>query len=73
MEDDITTKIIEVETGNIENVTALNNNSKHYIFSPKHRLNNYSSYKFILTAKDINGNIMLNPLEIVFLPIMRKE
>ena len=72
MEDDIETELIEVETGNIENIIVLSKNSKHYIFGSQHRLNNYSSYKFTIQAKDISGNIMTKPLEIIFLPIVRK-
>lgn len=71
LEDDIETQLIEIETGNVEDVVVLNSNSKHYIFSSQHKLNNYSSYKFNVSAKDINGNIMMNPLEIIFLPIVR--
>lgn len=72
LEDDIEIKLIEVETGNIEDIVILNKNSKHYILSPQHRLNNYSSYKFTMQAKDSSGNVMTKPLEIVFLPIVRK-
>jgi len=71
LEDDIESKLIEVETREIEDIVVLNKNSKHYVFSSKHRLNNYSSYKFVLSAKDISGNIMMKPLEIIFLPIVR--
>ncbi len=69
--EDIETKLIEVETGNIEDIVILNKDSKHYILSSKHRLNNYSSYKFTLHAKDSSGNIMTKPLETIFLPIVR--
>lgn len=72
MEDDVETELIEVETSKIEDIVVLNKNSKHYIFSSQHRLNNYSSYKFTIQAKDISGNIMTKPLEIIFLPIVRK-
>ena len=71
LEDDIETQLIEIDTGNVEDIVVLNSNSKHYIFSSQHKLNNYSSYKFNVTAKDINGNIMMKPLEIIFLPIVR--
>ena len=73
LEDDIEIKLIEVETGNIEDIVILNKNSKHYIISSKHRLNNYASYKFTMQVKDSNGNIMTKPLEIIFLPIVRNE
>ncbi len=71
LEKDIETKLIEVETGNIEDIVTLNKDSKHYILSSKHRLNNYSSYKFTLHAKDSSGNIMTKPFETIFLPIVR--
>lgn len=72
MEDDIETELIEIETGKTEEIVVLNKNSKHYIFSSQHRLNNYSSYKFEIQAKDNSGNRMTEPLEIIFLPIVRK-
>jgi len=73
MEEDIETELIEVETGKIIDIDILSKNSKHYIFRPKIKLNNYSSYKFTLHAKDINGNIMTMPLETIFLPIVRTD
>ena len=73
MEEDIEIELVEVETGKIMNIDILSKNSKHYIFSPKHQLINYSSYKFTMQAKDISGNIMTMPLETIFLPIVRKE
>ena len=73
MEEDIEIELIEVETGKIENIEILSRNSKHYIFSPQHRLNNYSSYKFTMQAKDSSGNIMVKPLETIFLLIVRKD
>ncbi len=73
MEDGFETKLIEVETGNIEETKVLSKNSKHYIFSSLHKLNNYSSYKFTIQSTDNSGNMMTKPLEIIFLPIVRKE
>ncbi|MCK5052507.1 MAG: Ig-like domain-containing protein [Candidatus Cloacimonetes bacterium] len=72
MEDCIETKLSEVETGKVEDLKVISKNSKHYIFSSLHRLNNYSSYKFTIQAKDNSENIMTKPLEIIFLPIVRK-
>ena len=73
MEKDIEINLIEVETGKIIDIEILSKNSKHYIFRPKIKLNNYSSYKFTLHARDINGNIMTMPLETIFLPIVRTD
>jgi hypothetical protein len=72
MEEDVEIELIEIETGKIENIDILSGNSKHYIFSPKNTLNNYSSYKFTIQAKDNSGNIMTKTFEIIFLPIVRK-
>jgi len=72
LENDIEMELIEVETGNIEDIVILNKDSKHYILSPQHLLNNYSSYKFTMNVKDNSGNIMTKPFETIFLPIVRK-
>ena len=72
LENDIETKLMEVETGNIEDIVILNKDSKQYILSPQHLLNNYSSYKFTMYVKDNSGNIMTKPFETIFLPIVRK-
>ena len=71
LENDIEMELIEVETGNIEDIVILNKDSKHYILSPQHLLNNYSSYKFTMNVKDNSGNIMTKPFETIFLPIVR--
>ena len=72
MEEGIETKLTEIETGEIEEINVISKNSKHYIFSSLHKLNNYSSYQFTLQAKDNCGNTMIEPLEIIFLPIIRE-
>lgn len=72
LENDIETELNEIETGKLEDIVVLNKNSKHYIFNSQNKLNNYSSYKFTVLAKDNSGNIMTKPLEIIFLPIVRK-
>lgn len=72
MEEDIEIELVEVETGKIMEINILSRNSKHYIFSPQYRLNNYSSYKFTMQVKDNSGNIMTMPLETIFLPIVRE-
>lgn len=73
LEGDIDASLVEVETGKSEEIVFLNKNDKHYIFASQHKLNNYSSYKFVLNAKDFSGNIITKPLEIIFLPIVRES
>ncbi len=73
MEEDIEIELIEVETGKSMDIEILSRNSKHYIFRPKLQLNNYSSYKFTMQAKDSSGNIMVKPFETMFLSIVRKD
>ena len=70
LQDNIEVKLISSETNNIIRLANIQSDSKKYLYKPKKKLENYSSYKIEVKAVDNSGK-ELPDFSSVFIPIFR--
>ena len=70
LKENIEVKLVSSETNNMIELANVQGDSKKYLYKPKKKLENYSSYKLEVKATDNSGN-ELPEFSSVFIPIVR--
>ena len=70
-ENNLQGKLYAEETGDSISVKIIKGNAKEYIFKPGKKLNNYTTYRLKIVAKDAAGNELTGNSEFAYISISR--
>jgi len=69
--EDIEISLFAIESNRTIELDLKSTNNKRFVYNVQERLENFTSYKFVLTAFDPSNNFLLEFEDIVFIPIVR--
>jgi len=73
MKKDFEAELVEVESGKNVKLSILTEDTKKYLLKPAISLDNYSSYRLKVKAKDFNGVAIVEEIETLFIAIVMEK